>query len=211
MLPDTGQYDGMTLPQNKASGVSNVHEARTALGNRLRELRKQAGQSGRELAELLAWQASKISKIENGKQTPSDNDILTWTQATGSESEAADLLASLHTLEVQHAEWQRQLRGGLKPHQNEIAELNARTRLFRVFESTYIPGLLQTAEYVRARFAQSITVFQVRNDINEAVQARLQRQDILYRPRSGSTSCLPRPLCATGSVRPPRCSASLTA
>lgn len=161
--------------------MSNVHEARTALGNRLRVLRKQAGLSGRELAESLSWQASKISKIENSKQTPSDQDVLAWTRATNSESETEDLLASLHTLEVQHAEWQRQLRTGLKPHQNEIAELNAKTRLFRVFESTCIPGLLQTAGYARSRFAQSITVFKIRNDINDAVQARMQRQDILYR------------------------------
>jgi transcriptional regulator with XRE-family HTH domain len=138
--------------------------------------------SGKELAESLSWQPSKVSKIENAKQTPSDEDIRAWTTATNCEAETADLLASLHTLEVQYAEWQRQLRGGLKPHQSEIAEINAKTRLFRVFESTYIPGLLQTAEYARSRFAQSITVFKVPNDINEAVRARVQRQDILYRP-----------------------------
>lgn len=172
----------MTLPQGRASGASNVHEARIALGNRLRELRAGAGLSGKELAESLLWQPSKVSKIENAKQTPSDDDIRAWTTATNSEGETPDLLASLHTLEVQYAEWQRQLRGGLKPHQSEIAEINAKTRLFRVFESTYIPGLLQTAEYARSRFAQSITVFKVPNDINEAVRTRMQRQDILYRP-----------------------------
>lgn len=169
----------MTLPQNRAA---NVQEARTALGNRLRELRTGAGMSGKELAESLSWQPSKVSKIENARQTPSDDDIRAWTTATHREADAADLLASLHTLEVQHAEWQRQLRGGLKPHQAEIAEINAKTRFFRVFEATYIPGLLQTAGYAHSRFAQSITVFKVPNDINDAVRARVQRQDILYRP-----------------------------
>ena len=123
-----------------------------------------------------------MSKIENGKQTPSDEDIRAWASATNREAEAADLLAALHTLELQYAEWQRQLRGGLKPHQSAIAEVNARTRLFRVFESTFVPGLLQTAEYARSRFAQSLTVFKMPNDINQAVQARVQRQDVLYRP-----------------------------
>ncbi len=52
----------------------------------------------------------------------------------------------------------------------------------RAFESTFIPGLLQTAEYARARFAQSITVFNVPNDINDAVRTRVQRQAILYQP-----------------------------
>ncbi len=123
-----------------------------------------------------------MSKLENGKQTPTDDDLREWTRGTSSEGETEALLASLHTLEVQHAEWQRQLRVGLKPHQREVAAINARTRLFRSFESTFIPGLLQTAEYARHRFAQSITVFKVRNDIDEAVAARVQRQDILYRP-----------------------------
>jgi len=162
--------------------VTSVHEARDALGKRLRELRQRANMSGRQLAESLSWPPSKVSKLENSRQTPTDDDIKGWTRATGREGETEALLASLHTLEVQHAEWQRQLKAGLKPHQTEIAELDAKTRLFRAFESTFVPGLLQTAEYARARFAQSITVFKVRNDINEAVQARIQRQDILYRP-----------------------------
>ena len=120
--------------------------------------------------------------LENGRQTPTDEDIRGWTRATNSGGETEALLASLHTLEIQHAEWQRQLKTGLRPHQSEIAELDAKTRLFRVFESTVIPGLLQTAEYARARFAQGIAMFKVRNDINEAVQARVKRQEILYRP-----------------------------
>ncbi|MCA1600602.1 MAG: helix-turn-helix transcriptional regulator [Acidobacteria bacterium] len=161
--------------------MTSVHEARDALGKRLRELRQRAGMSGRQLAESLSWPPSKVSKLENGRQTPTDDDIDAWTRATSSEAEAEALLASLHTLEVQHAEWQRQLKTGLKPHQQEITELDAKTRLFRAFEPTFIPGLLQTAAYARSRFAQSITVFKVRNDINEAVQARVQRQEILYR------------------------------
>ncbi|MFI6699577.1 helix-turn-helix domain-containing protein [Streptomyces sp. NPDC050509] len=159
-----------------------MHEARDALGKRLRDLRRQAGMSGRQLAESLAWPPSKVSKLENGRQAPTDGDISGWTRVTGKEDETDALLASLHTLEVQHAEWQRQLKTGLKPHQQEIANLDAQTRLFRGFESTFVPGLLQTAAYARARFAQSITVFNVRNDINEAVAARMQRQEVLYRP-----------------------------
>ncbi len=152
------------------------------LGKRLRELRQQADLSGRQLAESLSWPPSKISKLENGRQTPSDDDIQTWTRATGSEAQTEALLASLRTLEVQHAEWQRILRTGLRPHQNEIAALDAKTRFFRAFEATVIPGLLQTAEYAGVRLAQGIIMFKVCNDINEAVQARMKRQELLYQP-----------------------------
>jgi len=172
----------MILSPNSTSGASNVHEARNALGKRLRELRQAAGLHGRQLAESLSWPASKISKLENGRQTPSDDDIRAWTRATDSESETEALLASLHTLEVQHAEWQRILRTGLKPRQKAHIEWDQKTRLFRAFEATVIPGLLQTAEYARFRFAEGIRRLKLPNDINEAVQGRLQRQEILYRP-----------------------------
>ncbi|PRY01588.1 helix-turn-helix protein [Allonocardiopsis opalescens] len=138
--------------------------------------------SGRQLAESLSWPPSKVSKLENGRQTPTEDDLRAWTRTTGAEGELGALLASLRTLEIQHSEWQRQLRTGLRAHQQAIADLDARTKLFRAFESTFIPGLLQTTEYARFRFAQSITVLKVKNDIDEAVAARVQRQEILYRP-----------------------------
>lgn len=137
--------------------------------------------SGRQLAEALAWPPSKVSKLENGRQSPTEADIRAWTKATDSLDDAEGLLASLHMLTVQHIEWQRQLRGGLKPHQTELAALDAKTRLFRALECTFIPGLLQTAEYARARFRQSLKVLRVAGDIDEAVQARIRRQEILYR------------------------------
>jgi len=169
------------LPANHLASAPNVHEARNALGKRLRELRTAAGITGRQLADSLSWPASKISKLENGRQTPTTQDIQDWTRVTGSEAETEALLASLHTLEVQHAEWQRQLRVGLRPHQHRLAEIDARTSSFLVFEPATIPGLLQTAEYARARFAEGVLLFGTPNDIDYAVRTRIQRQELLYR------------------------------
>jgi hypothetical protein len=122
-----------------------------------------------------------VSKLENGRQTPTDEDIRGWTRITSSEAETEALLVSLHTLETQYAEWQRQLRGGLRPHQHELAETDAKTRTFRIFEPATIPGLLQTAEYARARFAEGVVLFNMPNDIDYAVRTRMQRQELLYR------------------------------
>lgn len=158
-----------------------MEEARNALGQRLRELRRQAQLSGKELAESLSWQPSKVSKIENGKQTPTDDDVQAWTRATNTEHETEALLASLHTLEVQHAEWQRVLKAGMVGHQRELSEQDAETRLYRSFEPAVVPGLVQTPEYARALFSRAITVHRVPNDVNEAVAKRMQRQEMLYR------------------------------
>jgi transcriptional regulator with XRE-family HTH domain len=165
-----------------SSGTSSVDEARKALGKRLRELRTGAKLSGKQLAESLSWVGSKVSKIENGHQTPTDDDIRAWARATNSEDQTANLLAALHTLELQHAEWQRLLKAGMKSHQGSLAQQDEKTKLYRGFDNTLIPGLIQTPEYARARFAQVVMVHKVPNDINEAVKARMQRQEMLYRP-----------------------------
>jgi transcriptional regulator with XRE-family HTH domain len=164
------------------SGTSSVDEARKALGKRLRELRTEAKLSGKQLAESLSWVGSKVSKIENGHQTPTDDDIRAWTAATNAKEQTVSLLAALHNLELQHAEWQRVLKAGMKSHQSTLSQIDEKTRLYRGFDNTLIPGLIQTPEYARARFAQVVMVHRVPNDINEAVKARMQRQEMLYRP-----------------------------
>ncbi|GAA0989951.1 helix-turn-helix transcriptional regulator [Acrocarpospora macrocephala] len=164
--------------------MSNVHREREALGGRLRELRRAAGLTGRELAEALGWPPSKVSKLETGKQTPTEQDFMGWVEATGASGEDRDsLLAALRTLESRHAEWQRVLRGGMRHHQSEWGEHEQRAGLLRVFEPCYIPGLVQTPGYARARVAEAISMHGLANDIDEAVRARMLRQEALYDSR----------------------------
>lgn len=170
----------MSLRPSKTTGATAVQEARLALGRRLRELRKQAGLTGVQLAEALEWPPSKISKLETARQTPTDDDIRGWARTCGAEAETDALLTALHNLEQQHAEWQRQLRPGLRPHQIKLGELDVKTRLFQVFEPSTVPGLLQTADYARARLAEGVALFGAPNDLDQAVHARMQRQELLY-------------------------------
>jgi transcriptional regulator with XRE-family HTH domain len=164
--------------------VSNVQQAREALGRKLRELRHAAGISGRVLADRLSWPPSKISKLETGKQTPTEDDLRAWAAATvAREGDSAALLAMLATLETAYAEWQRLLQGGARHHQKSVAELERGTTRLRAFEPAHIPGLLQTAMYARHRLAQAIRVFGVTNDIDDAVRLRMARQEVLHDPR----------------------------
>ncbi|MBO2448422.1 helix-turn-helix domain-containing protein [Actinomadura barringtoniae] len=162
--------------------MTSVQYEREALGGRLRELRKRSGLTGATLAERLGWPHSKISKLENGRQTPSDSDVRGWCRECGTEGvrELEGLLASLHTLDARYAEWRRLLRGGARGHQDDIAAVNARTRVFLAFEPSLVPGLLQVGSYARAIFAEAIANLGVPNDIDDAVAARMSRQHILY-------------------------------
>lgn len=150
------------------------------MGARLRDLRRAAGLTVRELAASLSWPPSKISKLENGQQTPSDADVRGWTSAVGAERETETLLAELHTLATRYADLQRLLRGGQVQVQQAAGRRESRTAAFRIFESTFVPGLLQTADYARYRLAQSARVFGRRVSIEDAVAERMKRQEILY-------------------------------
>jgi len=171
----------MTLPRNTSTS-SDVNDARNELAARLRELRRVAGLTGQQLAVSLSWQPSKVSKLEHGKQTPSDDDIRAWCRAANAEQETENLLVALHTLESRHAEWQRQFRAGISSVQKQTARREETTDLLRIFEPTFIPGLLQTPEYARHRFLEVTHKFGHRKDMDAAIAERIRRQEVLYRP-----------------------------
>jgi transcriptional regulator with XRE-family HTH domain len=158
-----------------------VHQAREALGRRLRELRKNAGLTGRQLAELAGWPGSKVSKIEYGRQTPTASDIRTWCRLTGAEDQEPDLLAGVRDIEAMYVEWRRKLQSGTKRRQEASIALEARTLLLRWYEPVLVPGIIHTAEYARAVLERVIDFYEVPDDADAGVSARMERQQILYR------------------------------
>ena len=58
--------------------MSDFQRNRELLGVRLRELRRNAGITGVELARQLGWMQSKVSRLECGRQTASRDDIEAW-------------------------------------------------------------------------------------------------------------------------------------
>lgn len=165
-----------------SSTSSDIREARAELGARLRELRRAAGLTGQQLADALSWPQSKVSKIETGRQTPADTDVRAWCAATDAASAMDALVASVHSLEMRHREWQRVLRAGFVAAQQSVAAEEARTEVLRLFQPTMVPGLLQTPEYARTRLAQAARVWGRKDDLDDGVAARMARQAVLYQP-----------------------------
>jgi transcriptional regulator with XRE-family HTH domain len=161
--------------------VSTLRQAREALGQRLRELRRDANLTGQALADQLGWPQSKVSKIETGRQSPTETDIAGWTRVAGSPEAAPDLIATLRTLETMYAEWRRQLHTGMRKRQQSISEIEAEASSVRNFQTMFVPGLLQTPDYARSLMAESVEFHEVANDLDEAVPARMRRQEVLYR------------------------------
>jgi transcriptional regulator with XRE-family HTH domain len=161
--------------------VTTVHQAREALGHRLRDIRKDAGLTGRQLALLAGWQGSKVSKIEYGRQTPAEDDIRHWCQHCRADDQLADLLATVRHIEAMYVEWRRMLGTGTKRRQEASIRLEAETHLFRWYEPVLVPGILHTAEYATAVMGRVVAFYGIPDDLQAGVAARMERQQILYR------------------------------
>ncbi|MGP2439147.1 helix-turn-helix domain-containing protein [Streptomyces sp. JW3] len=164
---------------------TDYQRAREELGRRLRELRVECPDgrlTGVQLAQRLGWQQSKVSKLENGRQTPTDADLRAWAGATGQPAVSAELCARLKGFESQIRSWQRQLAAGHRPVQDTWNTLVAESRTLHMWESSTVSGMLQTADYARNIFERYAEMHRSPRDTEEAVRARMKRQEWLYRP-----------------------------
>ena len=163
------------------SPSSSARQAQQALGARLREIRKDAGLSGRALAVATGQHFTRVSKIENGAQAPADQDIRDWCRACAAEGQVPDLIATARAVESAYLEFRRQARAGMRRVTGaHTLPLYERTSVFRIYEHNVIPGLFQTAAYTAAMLSFWIRFLEAPNDIDAAVAARIERQRVLY-------------------------------
>jgi len=160
--------------------TSPAQQARGSLGFRLREIRKDAGLTGRALAAIIGCHFTKVSRIENGSQAPSEENIKAWCRACNAEDQVTDLIATARAIESLYVEWRRQTRAGMKRLMLAPVPLYERTSLFRIYEHSAIPGLFQTAEYSAAILKYFIDFLGIPNDLDSALQVRIERQQITY-------------------------------
>ncbi|MEY9848794.1 transcriptional regulator with XRE-family HTH domain [Streptacidiphilus sp. BW17] len=161
------------------SPSSSAQAARERVAAQMRELRLDAGLSGLELSSRCGWHSAKTSRIEHAKMVPSDADVRAWCAACGQDGAATDLIAASRQADQMYVEWKRQQRGGMRRLQESARPLYERTRVFRVYSSTQVPGLLQTPGYVRALLSAIAGFRQVPNDIDAAVEVRRERTLVL--------------------------------
>lgn len=159
---------------------SNVQRAKEAFGERLRDIRKDAGLTGRELSRRAGWAPSKVSKIEHGQQVPTDDDIREWCQRCNALDQVDDLIATLRNIESQYIEWRRMLRAGTKRRQEIQREWEHESQLLRIYEPVLVPGILHTPMYARDIIATAISFYGIQDDLEESLEVRLARQDALY-------------------------------
>ncbi|TCO64969.1 helix-turn-helix domain-containing protein [Actinocrispum wychmicini] len=163
--------------------ATSFDRARAEFGEELRRLRESTTLNGKEFANRLGWNAPKVSKLETGKQTASQDDLNAWLAACSvSEETAAHLTVRLSALNEQYVTWKAKVRAGHASRQQESVEREAAARLIRAVDVGVVPGLLQTPEYARHVLLAHANIHGGGQDITAAIRARMRRQEILYEP-----------------------------
>ncbi|SUA76359.1 Uncharacterised protein [Nocardia otitidiscaviarum] len=163
--------------------MTNAGEARRDLGARLRGIRVAARLRGYQLAEQAGWHPAKVSRIEHGTQSPSEEDLAIWCRITGTENEYPDLLATLRNISAAWMEWRRIVGHGYSSHQRQISGMEDRAELLRGFDPQVFHGLMQTPDYARALMAAGMAFLNTSRDLDAAVAARMKRQHVLHEGR----------------------------
>lgn len=163
-------------------GAHRVRDVLIATG--LHAPRVQAGLSGKQLADANGWAQSKVSRIENGQQMPSAEDIQAWGRTCNAGEEAVrELLRKREEARVAHATFRGRMRRGQARVQKSYNDLVRASHLIRHCETVYVPGLLQVPDYARRVLTEMVALHDLEiDDVDAAVEERLQRQQMLYDP-----------------------------
>jgi transcriptional regulator with XRE-family HTH domain len=154
---------------------------RRQLGAELRKLRSLAGLSQRVLVEALSSSQAGISRIEHGETLPSREQVIAWLRAcgVGDDQDVRDRVLGL--ADSAHGEtrpWGDMLPTNESHLQTVAGNRENSATLIRNCQLTWLPGLLQTAEYARLVIEQ--TDPESERDTAAALAARVQRQQILF-------------------------------
>ncbi len=163
-----------------AAARANPTPRRLELGLRLRQLRNQRELTLDQVAAELLVSPTKISRLETGARPASQRDVRDLCELYAVRDKAViDELMELARLAREPGWWKRfeDLGTGVEP----LLGLEQTAVAATSFAGLLVPGLLQTADYARAAITGIEREMESRI-IEERVEARLLRQEILDRP-----------------------------
>ncbi|ROO90030.1 helix-turn-helix protein [Actinocorallia herbida] len=163
---------------NETVGGPTVRHRR--LSAELRKLRESAELTPQQAADLLGWSRPKLVRIETSGGAPSADDVQRILDAYGGTDQALRLALVQLVQDVRVRGWWSaygDVVGG------SYAQCEDAATEIRSYQTSFIPGLLQTPAYARAIMQEDDPDL-----IERRVQARLTRQALLTRPSAPKLS-----------------------
>ena len=152
---------------------------RLRLGAELRALRSERGLTHEQLASRIGQSRAAISRLENGHAVDQAV-VLAILDALDVDEGRWAMIISITRQAAERGWWESNRDMGVR--QALYADFEAGAATIREFQMTFLPGLLQTPEFTRARLeAEGLGPADGRR-ADRAVEARNGRQRMLRRP-----------------------------
>ncbi|MFF0341066.1 helix-turn-helix domain-containing protein [Kribbella sp. NPDC004875] len=152
------------------------------LGGQLRRMRESAGISRADAGWQIRASESKVSRMELGRVGFKERDVSDLLELYGmNDDPERDRLMELARAANNPGWWSRY--GDVMPSwfANYVG-LEVAAALIRTYEVMFVPGLLQTEEYARAMVQLGKQAFLEHQEVDQRVELRVTRQQILTRP-----------------------------
>lgn len=146
------------------------------LARELRQLRENTGLTTKDVALRLGWSHSKMSRIETARTAPSVADVTSILELYGTPTQQRAALLDLTRGARQRGWWTAYpdvFKGSYVALEDEASEI-------RSWQVQLVPGLLQTAAYMRT-VLRAGRPDATPDDIENRVRARMARQALLGR------------------------------
>ena len=153
---------------------------RMLVGARLRRLRTELGLSREEAAQAIRASEWKIHRLENGQVGFKDRDIVDLLRLyqVNDPAEVADFLTLAR--EANTPGWWQHYGDVLPNWFRTYVDLESAASLIRSYEGQFVPGLLQTDDYMRA-VVRGAHLEESGEELGRRVRLRLARQTLLTR------------------------------
>jgi transcriptional regulator with XRE-family HTH domain len=168
----------MTESRTQAGGGPTVQ--RMLVGARLRRLRTDLGLSRDQAAQAIRASEWKIHRLENGQVGFKDRDIvdLLGLYQVTDPTEVADFLTLAR--EANTPGWWQHYGDVLPSWFRTYVDLEQAATLIRTYEGQFVPGLLQTDDYMRA-VVRGAHLEESAEEVGRRVRLRMARQILLTR------------------------------
>lgn len=149
------------------------------LGLALQRAIATAGLNQSDLAELLAWSPSKVSRMISGKRSPSPEDVSAVLALGGVVGHERQELLELARHATDRGWWQ-DFGARLPAELPTLTAHEASALAVTCFDTTVVPGLLQSPAYAKALLAATPAIPEA--ELDDRVAARERRGRIFDRP-----------------------------
>jgi transcriptional regulator with XRE-family HTH domain len=153
---------------------------RMLVGAQLRRLRTEMGLTREEAGEAIRASEWKIHRLENGQVGFKERDIIDLLRLyeVTDPTEVAEFVALAR--EANSPGWWQHYGDVLPPWFRTYVDLESAARLIRTYEGQFVPGLLQTDDYMRA-VVQGAHLDESSEELGRRVRLRMARQTLLTR------------------------------